>query len=414
MISRKDSKGRILKPNEDQMKDGRYRYRYIDVNGIRRAEYSWRLVATDKPPKGKKSDLSLREKEAKITKDVEDKTDIFRAETFTVTNLVILYLSIKTMADSTYNNYLHMLHKHIEPDRLGQMKITKVKRSDIKLFYADLHNKHKFKDCTIQLYQNLLFPAFTLAVDDDLIRKNPCRNCMKEYNNNQNESSKTPLTRDEQKALMEYVRKDNIYSKYYVMIAFMLGTGCRIGEVIGMTWDDINFEKNIINVNHQIIYKKKKNATRTVHYVELPKNRQTRSIPLQSDLKDILLKYKSATYFLSKSSPVECDGYSGFVFLNSQLKLYTPNTVNRSLHLITAAYNDSVEDEEDAVQLPVFSAHVLRHTFCTRMAENGLDVKVLQKIMGHKSITITMQIYNHVSEQRIQDSIKGVASVLAV
>ena len=135
---------------------------------------------------------------------------------------------------------------------------------------------------------------------------------MKEYNNNQNESSKTPLTRDEQKALMEYVRKDNIYSKYYVMIAFMLGTGCRIGEVIGMTWDDINFEKNIINVNHQIIYKKKKNATRTVHYVELPKNRQTRSIPLQSDLKDILLKYKSATYFLSKSSPVECDGYSGF------------------------------------------------------------------------------------------------------
>ena len=47
-------------------------------------------------------------------------------------------------------------------------------------------------------------------------------------------------------------------------------------------------------------------------------------------------------------------------------------------------------------------------------AENGLDVKVLQKIMGHKSITITMQIYNHVSEQRIQDSIKGVASVLAV
>ena len=65
----KDLKGRNLNPNEDQLKDGRYRYRYTDKSGNRKAVYAWKLVKTDKTPQGKREDLSLREKEKQIEKD---------------------------------------------------------------------------------------------------------------------------------------------------------------------------------------------------------------------------------------------------------------------------------------------------------------------------------------------------------
>lgn len=411
MNCRKDLKGRNLKPNEEQMKDGRYRYRYIDVNGNRHVIYSWKLVVTDKVPPGKKNDLSLREKEAEIAKFIEDKVDIFEAESLTVANLIKLYLTTKKLANSTRENYEHMLVKNIEPNRLGQIKISKVKKTDIKLFYSYLYNERNFSASSIQLYQNLLYPAFDLAIEDNLLRKNPCHNCMKDYKFNSKESSRISLTREEQRILLDYVKNHNVYSKYYVMIAFMLGSGCRISEVMGLTWNDIDFENNIITINHQILYRKKNG--KTAHYAELPKNRQSRIIPLQKELKAIMSKYKRDTFFLSQASSCVCDEYSNFVFLNSELNLYTPNTITRAFHEITAAYNYDMEDESD-IKLPVFTAHVLRHTFCTRMAENGLDVKVLQKIMGHKTLAVTMNIYNHVTEQRIQDSVQYIDSALAI
>ena len=97
-----------------------------------------------------------------------------------------------------------------------------------------------------------------MAVDDDLIRKNPCKDCMKEYIRGGLSTTKYPLTRAEEAALLKFVKDDTIYSVYYPMIAFMLGTGCRIGEVIGLTWDDIDFENATLSINHQIIYKKKR------------------------------------------------------------------------------------------------------------------------------------------------------------
>ena len=208
--------------------------------------------------------------------------------------------------------------------------------------------------------------------------------------------------------LLRFVKNHNIYSKYYVMIAFMLGTGCRIGEVIGLTWHDIDFENACVDINHQVIYKKKDG--KTVHYVELPKNRTSRKIPLQKELISILMKHKENTYHISRMIDFSIDGQDTFVFLNNQMNLYTPNTIVRAFHEIKNVYNEDVEEEIE--QLPDFSPHTLRHTFCTRMAENGIDVKVLQEIMGHKNITVTMQIYNHVDFTRIQKAVELLPSVL--
>ena len=198
------------------------------------------------------------------------------------------------------------------------------------------------------------------------------------------------------------------------MIAFMLATGCRIGEVIGLTWNDINLDKGIVSINHQIIYKKIISEGVTKHYADKPKNRTSRIIPLQRDIITILSQYKMQTYFISKSNDYGVDGYSNFVFLNNEMKLYTPNTLTRVFHSLRDSYNKTHDEKDGDILLPDFSAHTFRHTFCTRMAENGMDIKVLQEIMGHKTIAVTMQVYNHVLTDRTQSEVERVASALVV
>lgn len=415
MEQKKDIKNRNLKQGEDQLKDGRYRYRYTDKYGNRKAVYSWKLVTTDKTPKGKKDGLCLRELEKNIRKDIDDGMLTQQANSTSVYSLIMKYFSTKPqIANSTMQNYVHMINKNIKDNKLGKMNVSDVKKSDIKYFYAYLYEEKKFASSTLQLYQNILFPAFQMAVDDDLIRKNPCKDCMKSYTRGGLSSSKYPFTRQEQTALLDYVKDSNVYSKYYAMIAFMLATGCRIGETIGLTWNDIDFDKEELYINHQVIYKKVIKDGTTKHYVDEPKNRTSRKIPLQKDILAILSDYKRQTYFISKINDYKIDEYSDFVFLNKELKLYTPGTLNRAFHSIRDSYNKTHDEEDGEVILPDFSAHTFRHTFCTRMAENGMDVKVLQEIMGHKTIAVTMQVYNHVLEDRTRTEVNRVGSALAV
>lgn len=415
MVQKKDLKGRNLKTGEDQRENGMYRYRYTDKEGVRRDIYSWRLVPSDPLPKGKKPCLSLREMEKNINRDLDDKILTTVANTTKVYQQILYYFKTKPLlANSTLQNYLHMVEKNIKPSVFGQMKLTDVKKSDVQRYYAYLYKERKFSISTIQIYQNVIFPAFQLAVDDDIIRKNPCRNCMKDYVRGGLSTTKYPLTRSEQSTLLKFVKENNIYSKYYTIIAFMLGTGCRIGEVLGLTWNDIDFENKEVSINHQVIYKKVLSTGKYEHYIEKPKNKTSRKIPLQNDILKILSHHKQQTYFTSLYNTYELNGYSNFVFLNAEMKLYTPNTFTRTLHLIRDAYNKEHEENDSDIMLPDFSAHTFRHTFCTRMAENGMDVKVLQTIMGHKTIAVTMQVYNHAQDERVKKEMERVESALVV
>ena len=130
MKSKKDTKGRNLKSGEDQLKSGRYRYRYTDCTGKRIAIYSWRLVKTDKNPSEKrKSALSLREMIKNIEKDKDDGILTYEAQTITVYQLIRRYLKSKvTLANSTLQNYIHLTEKYIRPHNLGQMKESNVKK----------------------------------------------------------------------------------------------------------------------------------------------------------------------------------------------------------------------------------------------------------------------------------------------
>ena len=254
-----------------------------------------------------------------------------------------------------------------------------------------------------------------MAVDDNIIRLNPCRNCMKDYVRGSLSSTKKPLTRKEQEVLLKFVKNNNFYSSSFTFVAFLLGTGCRISEAIGMTWDDINLEEKYISVNHQVIYKKK--GTSVVFFSAPPKTKKERKVPIQDDLVSILKHHKSETFFTSKASGFEVDGYKNFVFVNQEGKIKSHNSIVRTFHGIKEMYNreeetNALEELREPVLLPDFTPHTLRHTYCTRMAENGMDVKVLQEIMGHANISVTMQVYNHATFERTQKAVDDIGSVL--
>ncbi|MDE6894683.1 MAG: tyrosine-type recombinase/integrase [Lachnospiraceae bacterium] len=120
---------------------------------------------------------------------------------------------------------------------------------------------------------------------------------------------------------------------------------------------------------------------------------------------------KKLNRMLGKNGFYEVDGYRNFVFLNANGRLFTVSLFNAALGRMVKRYNGLETEtarkaQRDPVLLPHISNHILRHTGCTRMAESGMDPKVLQTIMGHSDIAVTMRIYNHVDQERIEREMK--------
>lgn len=169
---KKDNKGRILRQGERQREDGRYEYRYKDVNGCTRSVYSWKLVETDKMPSGRKSSKSLRELEKQIKRDIEDGVNSFCAYKTTLNSFFDDYIETKYgLKQSTRTNYRYMYKKYVY-DELGHKDIASIRYSDIKQFYIHLIKDIGFKPNSMEVINNILHPVFTTAVRDGLIRTN--------------------------------------------------------------------------------------------------------------------------------------------------------------------------------------------------------------------------------------------------
>lgn len=412
---RRDSKGRVLRSGESQRSDGRYTFRYIDNLGKRQSVYGWKLVKTDRVKEGVKEDLSLREKEEQILKDLADNI-LINKNKISVNHLFDSYMGTKSkLSIATRNNYKNLWNNHIRNTGFGRMRVADVKKSDILKLYNTLATEHELGNGTIQLFQNILYPCFELAVDDDLIRKNPARNCMKDFSTSV-KNGKKALSQSEQRILLEFVASSKIYNIYYPLLSFMISTACRCGETIGLTWNDIDMSRCSISINHQLIYKKVKD--KIIFYIKEPKTlKGIRDIPFNRELLVHLKEQRKYQNLLGIDDSCEIDGYKGFVFTTKHGTPIKPNSLNCILKNIVNAYNReeslfAKEEKREALLLPHISAHTLRHTGCTRMAEKGMDVKVLQYIMGHSNISVTMEIYNHINEERVQGEMAKVGNIL--
>lgn len=400
-MPRKDSKGRTLKKGETERSDGRYQFRYLS-DGNYKSIYSWRLLPSDRMPASKTFDLSLREKEELInnTPVLPEKSGIG----ISGYDQVINYLKTKvSLAYTTYNDYMDFAERILRNTPLGEKDISDIKKTDVLTFYADL-SKKGYANGTLQRYQNILYPSFELAIDDELIKQNPCRNCMKGYRNDN--TSREALTVDQQSAMLEFVDGHNIYGRYYPMLVFMLETCMRAGEVIGFTNNDIHESAGMLDINHQFLYKKKELNGGIVWHAVPPKWNSYRKVPITEKIEKAIWLQKRWVEVNNCANIMVVDGYKDILFPSLKCRPTRPNTLNRAIKNIIYAYNRhehklALSEEREPVLLPNVSVHTLRHTGCTRYAEMGMDPKVLQKLMGHKNFQTTMNIYNHVYEKRM-------------
>lgn len=410
MASRKDNKGRILQKGEYQRSNGTYEYKYTGIDGKSHSVYSHRLVQTDKYINGKKSELCLREMERQIERDYQDGINTAMARRLTLNEYFDKYIENKVgLKQSTLTNYKYMYNKYVSKT-LGKNKITQILYSDILRFYNHLIMNLKFKPNSMEVLHTVLHPTFNMAVRDGYIRLNPTDGAMAEIKRSHNweKSKRHALTEKQQEAFMHYVANSDTYSHWLSIFTFFLGTGCRVGEVIGLRWEDCDFTNKIISINHNLIYRQQENGKCEFH-ITTPKTKAgIRVIPMLTDVKNVLLAEKEHQKETG-SCKSEIDGYKGFIFQNRFGEVLSPHLINRAIARIIKDYN-SCENELAKTEkrspelLPHFSAHHLRHTFCTRFCENETNIKVIQEIMGHADIATTMDIYNEATLDKKKES----------
>jgi integrase len=259
----------------------------------------------------------------------------------------------------------------------------------------------------MEVVNTILHPIFTIAVRDGLIRLNPASGVMNEIkrSNQWDIPKRHALTESQQSNFIEYIKGNAKYYHWLTLFTVLLGTGCRVGEIIGLRWQDCDFKENIITIDHSLIYRQQEDNSGCKFSISTPKTKAgIRIIPMFDAVKKALLdEYEKQSYIGYNETVI--DGYSGFIFRNRYGTVLHPASINRAIERIVRDYNKeeavkAVEEQRSPAPLPHFSVHNLRHTFCTRLCENEPNLKVIQEIMGHADITTTMDIYNEASKER--------------
>ena len=393
---RRDSKNRILRNGESQRRDGRYAFKYIDTTGKTQFVYSWNLEKTDKTPQGKRDDLSLREKEKQIMKAIDDEI-VPRGGEMTVLELVKKYLLQKTgVRHNTEANYNFVLNI-IKKEDFGKKRIDKVKLSDAKCWLIKLQQDGRGYS-SIHSIRGVVRPAFQMAVDDDLIRKNPFEFQLATVVVNDS-VTREAITRKQERAFLQFVKEDKHFCRYYDGIYILFKTGLRISEFVGLTLSDLDMQNRKISVNHQLQRK------RNMEYVieDTKTSCGTREIPMTDEVYECFQRIISSR----KKPRVEpiVGGKCGFLYLDKNDMPMVALHWEKYFQHICEKYNSIYR-----VQMPKVTPHVCRHTFCSNMAKSGMNPKTLQYLMGHSDISVTLNTYTHIGYDDAKEELKRVVN----
>lgn len=392
---RRDSKNRILRTGESQEADGRYKFRYVDANGNRKSIYSWRLVATDPLPAGKKDKVPLRDQEKTILRDIEDSI-IPDGGGLKVLDLVQKYISQKTGVKHTtragYSTVINLLTK----DEFGSRRIDRVRLSDAKEWLIRLQQIDKKSYSAIHSIRGVVRPAFQMAVDDDILRKNPFDFMLATVIVN-DAVTREAITRKEERTFLEFIKGDKHFCRYYDGMYILFKTGMRISEFTGLTLADVDMENRTINIDHQL------QKTGTLVYIDSTKTYAgKRVIPMQDDV------YECFERILANRKPPKVepmiDGYTGFLWFDKDEKPMIAMHWEKYFQHAVEKYNSIYK-----LQLPKITPHVCRHTYCSNMAKSGMNPKVLQYLMGHSDISVTLNTYTHLKLDDAREEMENLA-----
>lgn len=405
-MSRKDNKGRVLQKGETQRNDGRYVYRYTE-RGETKSIYA-------------KSLNELRQKEKDLTKAEVSGINYHDANKLTLNDVFDEYIKLKVgLKQNTRLNYIAIYDRHLR-DSLGQKVINNIRYSDVKKFYLSLIEKGMMVSSLTTIH-NFLHPALQLAVKNNYIPNNPSDGVVSDIKKETGwQGSKKPaLTIEEQEALINFLKsKKKRYKRWLNIFIFFLGTGCRVGEVTGLTWDSVDFKKGTISIKNNLTYIRQEDGTFAFNIGTTKTRAGERTIPMFPEVKKVLLEEKEKQ-FKNGGCQIEVGGISNFVFINDNYKPHSAQVINRAIRRIVKAHNKeenelAKKENREPFLLKHFSVHTFRHTFCTRLCENEVNIKVIQDVMGHADIQTTMDVYAEVSENKKQEVFQDLRGKLKI
>lgn len=390
--TRRDAKNRVLRPGESVRANGKYQYKY-HIDGKPHFVYSWKLEPTDKLPKGKQPCLSLRELEKQINTELAVLSNIVDGQ-MTVCELVDRYLKTKTgVRQSTKQGYV-TVQRLLAKEKFGSQKIRSVKISDAKLFLIKLQQEDGKSYSTIHNVRGVLRPAFQMAVDDDILVKNPFGFQLQTVLVNDS-VTREALSKDQMRKFLKFIHDDVVYCKYYEVVYILFHTGMRISEFCGLTLKDIDLQNKTVNIDHQL----PRTADMRYIIVETKTDAGKRKIPITDDVSAMF----QAIIEDREAPAVEkiIDGYTGFLFYDKEGKpLVAMHWQNRFNNMVNR-YNDIYR-----IQMPNITPHICRHTYCSNQAKAGMNPKTLQYLMGHSDISVTMNVYTHVNFDDAEEELR--------
>lgn len=288
---------------------------------------------------------------------------------------------------NTIRNYKDRFEQNIKKC-IGNMLISEVKPMHCQNVLNQM--KDDYRTSTINQTRITLHTMFSDAVENDIIIKNPVTKSVK-HNIGKESKKIRALTIEEQKKFLEVAKTNSNYNQY----AFILQTGLRTGELIGLKWSDIDWKKKVIHIQRTMEYRHSVGEWR----IGEPKSKSGyRDVPLTDEAVCILNNQKEKL----KTMKIINIQFSDFVFLSRKGEP-TKNS----------AYDSTLFKLCDKAGIKRFSMHVLRHTYATRCIEGGMRPKTLQIILGHSNVGITMNLYVHVTEdekikevERVEKSLK--------
>ncbi len=318
----------------------------------------------------------------------------------TVLELVKKYISQKTgVRHNTEANYNFVINI-IKKEAFGNKRIDKVKLSDAKGWLIKLQADGRGYS-TIHTVRGVVRPAFQMAVDDDLIRKNPFEFQLATVVVNDS-VTREAITRKQQRAFLEFIKADKHFNRYYEGIYILFHTGLRISEFVGLTISDIDLENGKINIDHQL--QRKRNMEYIIEATKTDSG--TRMVPMTEEVQECF-RFIITNRKKPKKEPVIYDknrvSYKGFLYLDKNDMPMVALHWEKYFQHICEKYNKIYKEE-----LPKITPHVCRHTFCSNMAKSGMNPKTLQKIMGHSDIGVTLNTYTHLDFEDIQKEMKQV------
>lgn len=271
----------------------------------------------------------------------------------------------------TYSRYQSIIELHLIPE-LGDVSIENLKRRAIQEFLTkkkkegNLLSGKALSSASTNLILTVLSMAFKYAIDMEICEDNPCLRLKRIPEDCKQIEA---FTRDEQKKIETYIKNSDDRRLFGILLGFY--SGMRIGELIALEWQDVNFDKCIIYVNKTAYRDKSKTGIWKV-CIDKPKTKSSeRVIPLPACIFDLLKKYSMTAK-------------SDYVVENK-----------KGERMSIRSYQYIFEKLTEKVSVRRLNFHAIRHTFATRAIECGMDIKTLSEIMGHKNASITLNRYTH-------------------